>query len=246
MLESLSAIEVMKSHRSIRKFTGGEIPYNLLTELVKVGQSGSTSSHVQAYSIIRVKDKTNRKKISELAGGQASVVECAEFLVFCADIKRSAEASESIGNNVIRGMTEQLILATVDTAIVAQNVAIAAELHGLGICYIGGIRNDPSSISELLQIPEDVYPVFGMCLGYPASDPDIKPRLPTESVLKDDYYSGDSEEVDAFNKVMANYYMERKTGNKKSTWAEQLSPVFNQKTRPHMRRFLRSKGFGTK
>lgn len=246
MSENLSAIEVMKSHRSIRKFTDDEIPYKLLIDLIRVGQSGSTSSHVQAYSIIRVKDKANRKKISELAGGQASVAECAEFLVFCADMKRSAEASENIGNNVIRGMTEQLILATVDTAIVAQNVAIAAELHGLGICYIGGIRNEPSSISELLHIPEDVYPVFGMCIGYPASDPDVKPRLPIESILKDDYYSGDGEEVDAFNKVMADYYMTRKTGNKRSSWAEQLSPVFNQKTRPHMQSFLKSKGFGTK
>lgn len=246
MSENLSAIEKIKAHRSIRKFTGEEIPYKLLLDLIRVGQSGSTSSHVQAYSIIRVKDKSNRNKISELAGGQASVKECSEFLVFCADIKRSAEASESTGNNVIRGMAEQLILATVDTAIVAQNVAVAAELHGLGICYVGGIRNEPSSISELLHIPEDVYPVFGMCIGYPAHNPDIKPRLPLESVLKDDYYSDDGEEVNAFNKVMADYYMTRKTGNKKTSWAEQLSPVFNQKTRPHMQSFLRSKGFGTK
>jgi nitroreductase len=68
----------------------------------------------------------------------------------------------------------------------AQNVAIAAESEGLGICYIGGVRNNPQQISELLSLPDHVYPVFGMCLGYPAHQPDVKPRLPVEAILKED------------------------------------------------------------
>src|SRR5690554_4925290 len=161
-------IELLKSHRSIRKFTDQKIPQELLVELVRAGQAAATSSHVQAYSVIHVKNPANREQIAELAGGQSYVATASDFLVFCADMKRPTEASERTGANVVRGMTEQLLVASVDAALMAQNVAIAAESEGLGICYIGGIRNNPQAISDLLKLPEHVYPVFGMCLGYPA------------------------------------------------------------------------------
>ena len=108
--------------------------------------------------MIHVKDPDNREAIAELAGGQGYVASSAAFLVFCADMKRPTEASARTGANVERGMTEQLLVATVDTALMAQNVAVAAESEGLGICYIGGIRNNPDAVSELLRLPAHVYP----------------------------------------------------------------------------------------
>ena len=59
----------------------------------------------------------------------------------------------------------------------AQSLVTAAESESLGICYIGGIRNNPGPVSALLRLPQGVYPVFGLCLGYPDQDPEIKPRL---------------------------------------------------------------------
>lgn len=156
-------IKLLNSHRSIRKFTDQEIPRGLLLELIQAGQAAATSSHVQAYTVIHVKNPDNREAIAELAGGQGYVASSAAFLVFCADMKRPTEASARTGANVERGMTEQLLVATVDTALMAQNVAVAAESEGLGICYIGGIRNNPEAVSELLRLPAHVYPVFGMC-----------------------------------------------------------------------------------
>ena len=76
----------------------------------------------------------------------------------------------------------------------------------MGICYIGGIRNNPQAASELLSLPNHVYPVFGMCIGYPAHDPDVKPRLPVEAVLKENSYGDDGEQVAAFNITMQSYY----------------------------------------
>ncbi|MEC8936808.1 MAG: nitroreductase family protein, partial [Pseudomonadota bacterium] len=154
-------IKLLNAHRSIRKFTDQAIPQGLLRELIQAGQAAATSSHVQAYTVIHVKDAANREAIAELAGGQGYVASSAAFLVFCADMKRPTEASERTGANVERGMTEQLLVATVDTALMAQNVAVAAESEGLGICYIGGIRNNPEAVSELLRLPAHVYPVFG-------------------------------------------------------------------------------------
>ncbi|WP_394425176.1 oxygen-insensitive NADPH nitroreductase [Vreelandella stevensii] len=239
-------IKLLQSHRSIRKFTDKEIPRGLLLELIKAGQAAATSSHVQAYSVIHVKDATNREQLAELSGGQGYVASSAVFLVFCADMKRPTEASARTGANVERGMTEQLLVATVDTALMAQNVAVAAESEGLGICYIGGIRNNPEAVSELLKLPPHVYPVFGMCLGYPDHQPEVKPRLPVEAILKEDYYTEDSDQVVAFDDTMRAYYQSRSSGNKNSDWSHNLTPLFDNKLRPHMRDFLVKRGFTMK
>jgi nitroreductase len=239
-------IELLKSHRSIRKFSDRRIPRELLLELIRAGQGAATSSHVQAYSVIHVMDQANREAIAGLAGGQGYIANCADFLVFCADMKRPTEASERTGANVVRGMTEQLLVASVDTALMAQNVAVAAESEGLGICYIGGIRNNPQAVSDLLRLPEHVYPVFGMCLGYPAHDPDVKPRLPVEAILKEDHYTDDREQVEAFDATMQAYYQARSSGNKNTDWSHNLQPLFDTKLRPHMRDFLVKRGFEMK
>ncbi|MBL1267973.1 MAG: oxygen-insensitive NADPH nitroreductase [Halomonas sp.] len=239
-------IKLLKSHRSIRKFSDRPIPKELLLELIQAGQGAATSSHVQAYTVIHVKDQANREQIAELAGGQGYIATCADFLVFCADMKRPTEASERTGANVVRGMTEQLLVATVDTALMAQNVAVAAESEGLGICYIGGIRNNPQEVSDLLRLPKHVYPVFGMCLGYPEQEPEVKPRLPVEAVLKEDYYTEDCEQVEAFDTTMQAYYQARSSSNKDTDWSRNLKPLFDNKLRPHMRDFLIKRGFEMK
>ncbi|AOY89121.1 nitroreductase A [Marinobacter salinus] len=238
-------IELLKSHRSIRKFSDRKIPRELLLELIQAGQSAATSNHVQAYSVIHVVNPENRQKIAELAGGQTYIAECSDFLVFCADMKRSTEAAERAGAEVVRGMTEQLVVASVDAALMAQNVAIAAESEGLGLCYIGGIRNNPAEVSEILRLPEHVYPVFGMCIGYPDQNPEVKPRLPVETILKEDYYQDEQDiaQVAEFDKIMNKYYLERTGGNKDTNWSEQLKPLFTSKLRPHMKDFLQGKGF---
>ncbi|MGM1051640.1 MAG: oxygen-insensitive NADPH nitroreductase [Pseudomonadota bacterium] len=239
-------IELLKSHRSIRKFIDKPVSRELLEELIRAGQGAATSSHVQAYTVIHVKSAENREKIAELAGGQSYVATCGAFLMFCADMKRPTEAAERTGARVVRGMTEQLLVASVDTALMAQNVAVAAESEGLGICYIGGARNDPQAVSDLLGLPDHVYPVFGMCLGYPAHQPDVKPRLPVEAILKEDSYSDDREQVEAFDATMHVYYQSRKGGNKESNWSSNLTPLFDTKLRPHMREFLVKRGFEMK
>lgn len=239
-------IKLLKSHRSVRKFKDQPIARELLIELIQAGQGAATSSHVQAYTVIHVTNPANREQIAELAGGQPYIASCADFLVFCADMKRPTEASERAGSNVVRGMTEQLLVATVDTALMAQNVATAAESEGLGICYIGGIRNNPQAVSDLLKLPEHVYPVFGMCLGYPSHEPEIKPRLPVEAILKEDYYSDDRAQVQAFDDTMQAYYQSRSSGNKDADWSQNLKPLFDNKLRPHMRDFLIQRGFEMK
>ena len=146
------------------------------------------------------------------------------------------------------GMTEHFIIATVDVALFAQNCAIAAESLGLGICYIGGIRNNPDKVRSLLDLPDQVYPVFGFCLGFPAQDPELKPRLPLSVVLKEDRYDDtkDKAGILSYDQELQQYYQTRTSGAKRSCWTLEMKALVGKESRPHMKDFLKSCGFSMK
>ena len=147
-------IELLQSHRSIRKFTDDPIDDEMIEEIMRSGFAAATSSNLQGTTVIRVRTPETRERIAELAGGQTYVATAAAFFVWCADLHRSATACESHGGSFSAGMTEHFLVATVDCALAAQNAVVAAEAVGLGICYIGGIRNDPATVAELLELPD--------------------------------------------------------------------------------------------
>jgi hypothetical protein len=144
-----------------------------------------------------------------------------------------------------KGWAEQFVTATVDTALLAQNVLLAAESLGMGGVFIGGIRNDPQTICDLLAIPDQVYPVFGMCLGWPAHDPPPKPRLPVAAVLFTDRYpqQHDTDMLAAYDRTTNHYYLHRNSNLKDETWTRQMAEFMGRVIRPHMKAFLEKKGF---
>lgn len=241
-------LDLLSSHRSIRKFTKQPIEETLLRDILLAGQSAATSSFLQGATIIRVRDAEKRQKLAAFAGNQPYVESAAEFLVFCADLKRPGNSCVQYEKPFEGDYVEHFIIATVDAALMAQNTVIAAESQGLGICYIGGIRNNPRSVSDLLGLPKGVYPVFGLCLGYPDQDPEVKPRLPLEVIVKDDVYNeeGDQEAIAAYDEQVREYYVKRTGGGHGICWSEQVSSLLSEKARPHMRDFLAEQGFTMK
>ena len=240
-----SVMQLIRSHRSIRKFADKPVDDAMIHEIVQCGQAAATSSNLQATTVIRVRKPETRQEIAELAGDQKYVTTAGAFLVFCADLNRPRLACEMQHGDFATGMTEHFIIATVDVALFAQNCAIAAESLGLGICYIGGIRNDPERVSELLSLPDQVYPVFGFCLGFPAQDPEVKPRLPLSVILKEEQYQtrDDTAGILAYDKQLRNYYKTRTGGTKDSCWTQEMKALVGKESRPHMRGFLKSRGF---
>jgi nitroreductase len=240
-----SVIELLKSHRSIRKFTDQPIKSELFEDLVKAGQAAATSSFLQGSTIVRIVNAETRQQIAEIAGGQSHVVTSAEFMVFCADLKRAGNYCEEYDKSFEGDYTEHFIIATVDVALMAQNIVTAAESEGLGICYIGGIRNNPGAVSELLRLPKGVYPVFGLCLGYPDQNPEIKPRLPVSVILKEEVYNdtGDREVITEYDQRIREYYRSRTGGGHEISWSEQVASLLSEKSRPHMKGFLEEQGF---
>ena len=241
-------IEILMAHKSIRKFTDKQINLNTLKTLIKAGQAAASSSFLQAVSIIRVTDIRIRNQLAAVTGNQNQVKTATEFLVFCADLSRPIKSCKFKGSTPKKGFTEQFIIATVDAALYAQNLAIAAESLDLGICYIGALRNDPVKTSTVLRLPENVYPVFGLCIGHPAENPEVKPRLPLSIVFKENFYdvSNEFEELEDYNMVLRDYYIQR-SGNKKSqNWSQQMASILEKEARPHMRKFLEQQGFEMK
>lgn len=238
-------IKLLKQHRSIRKFTDKVIDQATVEQLVDAGQAAATSSFIQACTVIQVSAGETRDAIAVCAGNQKYVSEAPVFLVFCADMKRHQLACDMHDAPMQAGFTEQFLTASLDCGLFAQNVTVAAESLGLGTVYIGGLRNQIAEVSRLLDLPELVYPVFGLCIGEPAQDPETKPRLPLSVVLKQDRYddSTDTDAIAAYDAEVAEYYRTRTGGKKEMTWSGQISGMLNKESRPHMLPFLQERGF---
>ncbi|WP_223068061.1 oxygen-insensitive NADPH nitroreductase [Paenibacillus caui] len=240
-------LNVIMNHRSIRKFSDRPVDTATLEQIVSAGQMASSSSHVQAYSVIAVTDPERKAALAEMCGGQAYVRECPVFLVWCGDLHRLKDAAARYTPELAsyEGSAENFIIATVDTALAAQTAAIAAESLGLGIVYIGGIRNRIAEVSQLLELPDLVYPVFGMCLGYPDQSPMSRPRLPVRAVLHMNRFDAATadRELEPYDETMVQYLSERTNGTKDTPWTRLMADKLTQPARPHMREYLRSRGF---
>ena len=114
----MDVIELLRSHRSIRKFTDDPVDDETVERIVSAGFSAATSSNLQGTTVIRVRNPKTRSAIAELAGGQSYVETAAAFLVWCADLHRSAVACEMAGGEFHPGMTEHFIIAATDLSLI--------------------------------------------------------------------------------------------------------------------------------
>lgn len=236
--------QLQLGHRSVRRFLDRPLDPGQLETLIRCGQAAATSSFIQAYSVVQVTRPEARAAIAAAAGGQAWIEQAAEFLVFCADLRRLDAACRRADRGPLEGFTEHALAAVVDVALMAQNVLLAAESQGLGGVFIGGIRNDPQVVVDQLQLPSLVTPVFGMCLGWPDEDNPVKPRMPVAFVLhRDRYQDVPAADMATYDAQMADYYATRGSNVKLSDWSTAVAAAMQGKKREHMLAFLRDRGF---
>lgn len=241
-------LDVMKAHRSIRKFQDREINDEVLTTILEASRWASTSSNFQAYSVIIIRDQQTKKILSELSGGQKHVLEAPVFLVFVSDLYKLNLILKQKGIEGKLNNVESYTVSVVDTALVAQNVMLAAESLGLGGVFVGGIRNNPEKVHQVLELPKHVFPVFGMCLGYPDPEniPEQKPRLPIDAYVHYEKYKKEGMEdlIKEYDSIMEKYYNSRSTNNRNDTWSDYIARLHVQKSRDYLKEYLEDKGFG--
>ncbi|MEH7375603.1 oxygen-insensitive NADPH nitroreductase [Neobacillus drentensis] len=237
-------IQTILNHRSLRHFEDKPLTDEQIKTIVTSAQAAATSSFIQAYSIIGVKDKEKKKKLAEIAGNQEYVEKNGHFFVFCADLYRHSIIGEKEQKDVTPSIesTEKFMVALIDASLAAQNAAIAAESLGLGICYIGGIRNNLEEVKKLLKTPERVIPLFGLAVGVPTKLTDKKPRLPYEHVYHEDEYEQNTEvyltQLQKYDELISSYYEERTEGKRKDRWSEQMAIMLDRKSRMYMKEFV--------
>jgi len=180
---STATMEQITRHYSVREYKSDPVSAELVTRIVAAGQRASTSSNLQAYSVVAVTSAEVRSRLAELCGDQKQILQAPVFLAWCADLSRLDRICRMRGYEQVTDYVESFLVAAVDAALAMQNAALAAESLGLGMCYIGAIRNQPEKVIDLLGLPRLVFPVSGMTLGWPASQPFIRPRLPLSAVL---------------------------------------------------------------
>jgi len=199
-LRSNAVIDGLLAHRSVRAYLPDPLPEGTIETLVAAAQSAPTSSNLQVWSVVAVEDPDRKAGLAALAGNQKHILEAPLLLVWLIDFDRLTQigaAAERTPHAL--DYTESFLLGAVDTALAAQNVVVALEALGLGSVYIGGIRNRPAEVAELLDLPPRVFPLVGLVVGHPdpARPASIKPRLPQSTVLYRERYEWSEASHDA-------------------------------------------------
>ncbi len=198
-VEDNAFIRRILSRKTIRQYSDRQPDESLLDLLVAAALSASTKSDFQQASIVRVTEREKRQRIGELFPAMPWISLSPVFFVFVGDARRLQKIGELRGKQVRNGTLEGFFNATVDAALAMQTMILSAEAAGLGVCPISVIRNEAEKVGELLELPDLVFPVAGLCLGYPVRDGHISLRLPRQVTMHQDHY------VDALPSAIDDY-----------------------------------------
>jgi len=190
-------LDLILAHRSHRNFLPEKLPEGALETIVAAAQSASTSSNLQVWSVVAVEDKARKDRLADLAGGQKHIRDCPLFLIWLCDLARLEKLGRERGRDAAAlPYLEIFLTGVVDAALAAQNAVTALESLGLGCCYIGAMRNKPEEVAKELNLPPNVFAVFGMTVGVPdlTANTGVKPRLGQAAVLhREQYEWGDAQ-----------------------------------------------------
>jgi nitroreductase len=199
-------------HRSVRKYSDKPVSEELASALIACAQSASTSSTLQLWSVVSVQDPKTREEIAKIADNYDHIRKAGWFFCFLADHYRLKQAAEKVGEKA-EGLefTEFYTMAAIDAALAAERMATAAESIGLGICYIGALRNNPAEIKRILGLPEGTFGLFGFCIGWPEEPiaSHIKPRLSQPAVWFREKYNLEPP-IDEYDRRMSAFYESEK------------------------------------
>jgi FMN reductase [NAD(P)H] len=192
----------MLARRTHRAYTADPVPEDLLDLLLAASLSTSSKSDFQQATIIKLKDLAKRSRIAAHFPAMPWIGKSPAFLVFCGDARRLERIGEMRGHPRKNDDIEAFLNASVDAALALQSFILAAESAGLGCCPISVLRNHMATVAEVLALPDGVFPVAGLCLGYPAGQGHVSMRLPPAVTIHTDTYDDTRlpEEIDAYDR----------------------------------------------
>jgi nitroreductase len=236
-------IDTLNARVSIREYTDQPIDDDTLLTLLNAARRSPTSSNIQTYSFVVVRDPERKRVLAHLGGDQKHIEQAPVFVAICADLNRAARGMALHGQQLATNI-ETTLISVIDASIAGQSLALAAESLGLGTVMIGGMRNHPDQVADLLGLPEGVFVVYGLCIGYVAERPPQKPRLPAETVISYERYEPASDEaLQTYDAQLAEHYRSIGRSTPDAAWTGFNARRLGTAPRPHMREFLKKQGF---
>lgn len=172
----------LASRGSVRKFRPEPVSLPTLQQLCALALCAPTKSDLQQRDIVIVDAPSLKSEIGALLTdgplGQKWIAEVPSLLIFCGNNRRQRRIHELRSKSFVNDHLDAFFNAAVDAGIALSAFVIAAEAEGLGVCPISAIRNHAAAVSQLLKLPDHVFPVAGLAVGYPAEAPKISMRLP--------------------------------------------------------------------
>jgi len=240
--------------RTHRRYADRAVSDALLHLLLGAAFSASSKSDFQQASVIWVKDRGRRDRLAALVPDMPWIGSAPLFLVFCGDARRLERIGEVRGHPQENGRLEGFFNAAIDAALVLQTFILVAETAGLGCCPISVIRNHAAAVAGILSLPDKVFPVAGLCLGYPVQTGHISMRLPLGAMVHADHYDEQrlAELVDAYDRRRdARYSLPREQQRSPEIfgyasfygWSEDKARQATQPEGQGFPAYLRSRGF---
>lgn len=224
-----AVVATQLAHRSVRSFASDAISDEILETAVAAAQSASSSSNMQTWSVVAVRDADRRGRIAQAVGDPGVIESAPVLLVWIADLARNSAILRAEGiEPATVDYLETTLVGFVDAALAAQNALLALESLGLGGCYLGVIRNAPEAIAEELGLPAHAVAAFGMAIGYPnpAAPTGVKSRLPQTAILHRETYDANAwkEATPAYEDSFEAFYATQ--GREGISWLRQLRKKF--------------------
>jgi nitroreductase len=242
------------SRRSLRRYDDRAVPDELLDVLLACAQSAPTKSNLQQYSIVVVADPELRARLQPLVPATDWLTTCPVFMVFCADMRRNQRIAGFRGHGHANNNMDTLLNAIVDAALAMQCFITAAESAGLGCAPISEVRHNIAEVSDVLGLPDGVFPISGLTAGWPDRPGYVNQRLPSSVVIHRDRYDDSAleAEIEDYDRRRHEIFPVPPTGQRHTdkygvadicTWSENVARQLSIPERPGFREFLASRGF---
>lgn len=245
---SNQVIEVMKNRKSVRQFTGESIPEDVLNQIIEAAHCAPNSINAQQASIVVTRDKATIAKIAEYTGGQPQVAGADVFITVVMDFNKTNEALKlHEKEQVVHTTMEGILVGAIDAGIMVEALAVAAESFGIGNTVIGGLRNNPQGMIELLKLPEYTFPVVGITLGYmKEGTAAVKPKMALNSYAHNETYNKENVAtgVKAYDKVLTDFFTS--LGLEMPTNSESVAEFYSKPYYQEVKPTLEKQGFDTK
>jgi FMN reductase [NAD(P)H] len=247
-------LESILNHRSHRRYSDKAVEPTTLKTLLACAFSTPSKSDLQQCSVIVVRDPAQQQRIGALIPSMPWIATAPVFLVFCGDSRRIRRISELRGIPFANDHLDAFLNAAADASMHLSTFITAADAMGLGTCPISVVRNHIAEVTEILSLPEYVFPLAGCCLGWPVAEGYSSLRLPLELTVHEDRYDVDKTDrlIDQYDRDRDARYQIPASGHKYVDdygdpdfygWSEDKARQVSKPDRDDLGRLIRKNGF---